>query len=95
MEANNQHILYKNSRTLVCKDKSLILLHWKLDFLLVSTPLAQNILHGHLSSTHLLIWNLKALTDSDFFISVGTKSYIFRPNQFQARQNFLFFSKTT
>ena len=36
-----------------------------------------HILHGHLSGTPPLILNLKALTDSDCFISLGTKSHIF------------------
>ena len=38
-----------------------------------------HILHGHTSGIHLLILNLKALTDSDFFISLNTKSHIFGP----------------
>ena len=37
------------------------------------------ILHGHPSGIRLLILNLKALRDSDSFISLGTKSHIFEP----------------
>ena len=37
-----------------------------------------HILHGHPSGTHLLILNLKPLRDSDSFISLGTKSHIFK-----------------
>ena len=36
------------------------------------------ILHGHPSRNHVLILNLEALRDSDSFISLGTKSDIFR-----------------
>ena len=37
------------------------------------------LLHGHPSWTHLLILNLKALKDSDSFISLGAKSHIYGP----------------
>ena len=39
------------------------------------------ILHGHPSETHLLILNLKALRDSNCFISFGTKLHVFGPRE--------------
>ena len=38
-----------------------------------------HVLHGNPSGTHLFILHLKALRDSDSFISLGIKSQIFGP----------------
>ena len=80
---HNCSILDLYNRQLVCSDNSdiFVLLHLKLVLFVSVSPTcpryAFHILHGHASRTYILILNLKSLRDSDSFISVGAKPYIF------------------
>ena len=86
MKTHNEYIVEIDNTALVCNyniDQILILIYWKPVSYFSMNPIwliyILYVLHEHPSWTHLFSLTFKTMRDSEYFVSLGTISYFFRP----------------